>query len=164
MNSGRTVFAQLMDFAPAREFRRCVERHHGGALRSDHSAEEFYSRTRLSRSAAAHLLCRCGNRKTSHLPDPQFSVSSADRRTSLQMPLADRIVLQVDQTTSAHRAVLRTFRERRENPSLDRQFRLRAIGGGQKTLAAGAQPLHPFPNSQRQPVRENPAGAGTYQF
>jgi hypothetical protein len=29
MNSGRTVFAQLMDFVPAREFRRCVERHHG---------------------------------------------------------------------------------------------------------------------------------------
>jgi hypothetical protein len=69
-----------------------------------------------------------------------------------------------DQTTSAHRAVLRTFRERRENPSLDRHLRLRVIGGGQKTLAAGAQPLHPFTNSQRQPVRENPAGASTYHF
>jgi hypothetical protein len=29
MNSGRTIFAQLMDFVPAREFRRCVERYHG---------------------------------------------------------------------------------------------------------------------------------------
>jgi len=29
MNSGRTVFAQLMDFVPVREFRCCVERYHG---------------------------------------------------------------------------------------------------------------------------------------
>lgn len=29
MNAGRTVFAQLMDFLPLREFRRCVERYRG---------------------------------------------------------------------------------------------------------------------------------------
>jgi hypothetical protein len=29
MNSGQTIFAQLMDFAPRYEFRRCVERYHG---------------------------------------------------------------------------------------------------------------------------------------
>ena len=29
MNSGRTVFAQLMDFLPLQEFRRCVDRYHG---------------------------------------------------------------------------------------------------------------------------------------
>lgn len=29
MNAGRTVFAQLMDFLPLREFRRCVERYGG---------------------------------------------------------------------------------------------------------------------------------------
>jgi hypothetical protein len=29
MNAGQTVFAQLMDFAPAHEFRRCVERYRG---------------------------------------------------------------------------------------------------------------------------------------
>ncbi len=29
MNSGRTIFAQLMDFVPARGFRRCVERYRG---------------------------------------------------------------------------------------------------------------------------------------
>src|SRR6201988_1218191 len=30
MNSGKTIFAQLMDFIPSRyEFRRCVERYHG---------------------------------------------------------------------------------------------------------------------------------------
>jgi hypothetical protein len=29
MNSGQTVFAQLMEFVPAYEFRKCVERYHG---------------------------------------------------------------------------------------------------------------------------------------
>src|SRR4249919_2738394 len=29
MNSGQTIFSQLMDFAPRYEFRRCVERYHG---------------------------------------------------------------------------------------------------------------------------------------
>ena len=29
MNSGKTVFSQLMDFVPTYEFRKCVERYHG---------------------------------------------------------------------------------------------------------------------------------------
>jgi len=29
MNTGETVFAQLMEYAPAYEFRKCVERYHG---------------------------------------------------------------------------------------------------------------------------------------
>jgi hypothetical protein len=29
MNTGRTIFSQLMDFSPLREFRQCVKRYHG---------------------------------------------------------------------------------------------------------------------------------------
>ncbi len=29
MNSGKTIFAQLMDFLPAYEFRKCVEQYDG---------------------------------------------------------------------------------------------------------------------------------------
>lgn len=29
MNAGQTIFVQLMDFLPTREFRRCVERRRG---------------------------------------------------------------------------------------------------------------------------------------
>jgi hypothetical protein len=36
MNSGRTVFSQLIGFLPDREFRRCVSRYHG-----DHRLREF---------------------------------------------------------------------------------------------------------------------------
>ncbi len=37
MNIGKTVFAQLMDFIPAHEFRRCVERYHGNYKSSSFS-------------------------------------------------------------------------------------------------------------------------------
>jgi len=36
MNSGRTVFSQVMDFLPLREFRRCVQRYRG-----DHKVKSF---------------------------------------------------------------------------------------------------------------------------
>ena len=36
MNEGRTVFAQLMDFAPKARFRRCVRRYKG-----DHRTRSF---------------------------------------------------------------------------------------------------------------------------
>jgi hypothetical protein len=31
MNSGKTVFSQLMDFLPSYEFRLCVDRYHGNS-------------------------------------------------------------------------------------------------------------------------------------
>jgi len=31
MNHGRTVFAQLMDYSPSYEFRKCVDRYQGDA-------------------------------------------------------------------------------------------------------------------------------------
>ena len=29
MNTGRTIFSQLMDHVPKHEFHRCIERYHG---------------------------------------------------------------------------------------------------------------------------------------
>ena len=29
MNTGRTIFSQIMDYVPVHEFHRCVERYHG---------------------------------------------------------------------------------------------------------------------------------------
>lgn len=43
MNQGRTVFAQLMDFFPQREFRRCVERYAGERrVKSFSCLDQFY--------------------------------------------------------------------------------------------------------------------------
>ena len=36
MNSGRTIFAQVMDFLPMNDFRKCVKRYHG-----DYKTQKF---------------------------------------------------------------------------------------------------------------------------
>jgi hypothetical protein len=44
MNSGRTIFAQLMDLLPLTEFRRCVDRYHGDyKVRSFSCLDQFLS-------------------------------------------------------------------------------------------------------------------------
>ena len=53
MNSGRTIFAQLMDFVPACEFRRCVERYHG-----NHKVTNFFCGDQFLCRAFAQLTYR----------------------------------------------------------------------------------------------------------
>jgi len=53
MNAGRTVFAQLMDFLPLPEFRRCVE-HYGG----DYKVQHFSCLDQFLCLAFAQLTCR----------------------------------------------------------------------------------------------------------
>ena len=44
MNSGRTIFAQLMDLLPLVEFRRCVDRYHGDyKVQSFSCLDQFFS-------------------------------------------------------------------------------------------------------------------------
>ena len=42
MNSGKTIFAQLMDFVPAYEFRKCVERYNGNYKMKSFSCWDQY--------------------------------------------------------------------------------------------------------------------------
>jgi hypothetical protein len=53
MNEGRTVFAQLMDFAPKDTFRRCVRRYHG-----DHRTRSFSCWDQFLSMAFAQLTYR----------------------------------------------------------------------------------------------------------
>lgn len=53
MNTGRTIFAQLMDFLPLPEFRRCVERYHG-----DYKVQSFSCLDQFLSLAFAQLTYR----------------------------------------------------------------------------------------------------------
>jgi hypothetical protein len=53
MNSGRTIFAQLMDLLPLAEFRRCVERYHG-----DYKVQSFSCLDQFLSLAFAQLTYR----------------------------------------------------------------------------------------------------------
>ena len=53
MNTGRSVFAQIMDFLPHWEFRKCVKRYHG-----DHKLRKFSCMDQLLSMAFAQLTYR----------------------------------------------------------------------------------------------------------
>ena len=49
MNSGKTVFSQLMDFLPSYEFRRCVDRYQGNYKVKSFSCKSTRGQTFTSR-------------------------------------------------------------------------------------------------------------------
>ena len=53
MNTGQTLFSQLMDFLPTHEFNRCVDRHHG-----NHRVRRFSCRDQFLCMAFAQLTYR----------------------------------------------------------------------------------------------------------
>jgi hypothetical protein len=57
------------------------------------------------------------------------------------MPLADRTLLQMDQTALADQSIFWNFGERRQNSDLDRHLCVRPGGHRQKTLEPGHEAL-----------------------
>src|SRR5260370_1202573 len=262
MNAGRTVFAQLMDFIPVHEFRRCVARYRGQyRVRSFSCWDQFLSmafaqltyreslrdietclralggklyhlgiRGHLSRSTLAdanetrawrifadlarvliimarplyagdplgveleetayaldcttidlclslfpwarsrrlnaavsmHPLLRPGDRSPADFSHQQFFLAHTHHSATVQVPLASRAVLQMDQAAPAHQSVLRTLRERREDANLDSHRRLRAGGHRAQASGTGLGTSHYAANSERHLVRENPLDSSTY--
>ena len=76
---------------------------------------------------------RYRDRQTSGLPDQQLRPAGDNHRPTVPKPLADRVVLQMDQAAPAHQGLLRHQRECGENPDLDRRLRLPAGGHPEKT-------------------------------
>src|SRR5216117_1988285 len=56
MNSGKTIFAQLMNFVPAYEFRKCVRSYNGNYKVQSSSAKLYHLgiRSQVSRNTLAH--------------------------------------------------------------------------------------------------------------
>ena len=79
----------------------------------------------------------------------------ADYRPHLQVALADRVVLQVDQAALADQEVLRCQRERREDSNLDRCLGLRAGRDRAQKVGPGGESLPNPTGSQRYSFREN---------
>src|SRR6185312_9229015 len=85
--------------------------HHRGHLRSDCRARQSSAAPGLSRQVTPHSLLRQHHEQASGLSYQQPHAATTDHRATLSQSLAGRVVLQMDQTTSAHQEVLRHFRE-----------------------------------------------------
>lgn|SRR6185312_3934566 len=130
--------------------------HHRGHLRSDCRARQSSAAPGLSRQVTPHSLLRQHHEQASGLSYQQPHAATTDHRATLSQSLAGRVVLQMDQTTSAHQEVLRHFRECAQDSNLDRHLCLRAGRNYQKATESESQPLQNSTNPKRHSFRETP--------
>ena len=123
----------------------------------------FYSRQGfIPTTQKNHIRSRdCENSRLSH---QQLHAAGSDHCSTLPLPLAGRVVLQVDQATSAHQSFLRHYRERRADSNLDRDLGLRARRHRQKTAQPIGQSLRTPTDLQRHDLRESFNYSTTYSM
>jgi hypothetical protein len=96
------------------------------------------------------------------IPDQLFSTGRINHLSALQAAMADRIVLQMDQTTPANKIIFRNFHQCRQDADMDRDQCLRACGDNQKGTETGAFITRNTPNYKHPTFRENTAKTSTY--
>lgn len=131
------------------------------AVRSDRRADRVLSLQILPGETPPNLLLRCDDRQQARVPHEQLHPAGAHHRPALQVPLADRDLLQVDQATPAHQELLRHLSQRGEGPDLDRHLRLRAGGHPEEEAQPDPGSLHNLADPERHPLRETASVAGT---
>jgi hypothetical protein len=87
----------------------------------------------------------------------------ADRLRALPLPVAGRAVLQMDQTAPAHQGFLWHFRERGQNPSLDRHRGLCAGGRCQETPESRCLALYDPTDFEPDALREDASRSSACQ-
>jgi hypothetical protein len=92
----------------------------------------FYSRQNFRHAAASPPIQGSHNRQALGVPHQQFHLAGLHYHRTLSLPVAGRIVFQMDQAASSYQSFLRHFRERRQNPNLDCRLGLRARRHRQK--------------------------------
>jgi hypothetical protein len=105
---------------------------HGVDLRSDHRAHRLLLSSKLRHAAASPPIQGSHNRQALGVPHQQFHLAGLHYHRTLSLPVAGRIVFQMDQAASSYQSFLRHFRERRQNPNLDCRLGLRARRHRQK--------------------------------
>ena len=116
----------------------------------------------LSHTTEANHFSRRRTATQFRVSNQQFSAGRIDHLPALQTALADRIILQVDQTALANKVILRHFDQCRQDPDMDRNQCLCACGDNQKGTETGAFFTRNTPNSKHPAFRENPAKTSTY--
>ena len=130
------------------------------ALRSGHRLAKRPCGQALARQIAKCLFrpseegvrLRLGNRQRIDLPHQQLGNPGAHRGHALQDALAHRAVLTVDQTTSAHQALLRHKSQRGEDADMDRRVRLPDGCHRSQGTEPARNPAQNFATFERSPV------------
>ena len=95
-------------------------------MRSNDIAQRVLCHATLPRELETHSIKGCRERQDANISDQQLCLTPADDRSTLQEPLASRIILQMDQTVPENQEVPGQQRERRQDADLMRRVDLRA--------------------------------------
>ena len=129
-------------------------------LRPNDLLNRILFKTTLPGKTSTYPVFRFRNTEISHVLNKQFQSSGNNHSTTLQMPLASRIILQMDQAAFANKSVLWNEQKRCKNSSLDSNCYLRVNRDYQKTVKNRAKSLHNITNFECYYVRENPHFTG----
>jgi hypothetical protein len=145
MNSGRIIFAQLMDFLPIYDFRRCVERYNGNKHIKAFSCWDQYLCM-----AFAQLTYRESLRDIEAclraIPSRRYHMGIRGNIARSTLAEANE---KRDQAASQNQSILWHHRERSEDPDLDRYIHLCARGYHEKAFASRSRTLHYSTNPER---------------
>src|SRR4029434_6964104 len=86
----------------------------------------FYSRQDFDHPPASCPIQRPRHRQAAGVSHQQFYLAGIHHHRALSLPVASRVVFQMDQAASSYQSLLRHLRERRQNPNLDCRLGLRA--------------------------------------
>src|SRR5215510_12888485 len=134
---------------------------HGLDLRPNRRAHRLLFAQGLRCTVAQNQVQRPPVWKNSGLSDQQLRLARAHDHSALSLALANRIVLQMDQTASAYQSFFRYHRKRGQNSNLDRYLRLRARGHRQKTSQLIGEPLRTPTNSKSDFIRKSSTNSVT---
>jgi hypothetical protein len=121
------------------------DNHNGGLLHPQ----------RLSGKTAADKISGFGNGQDTGVSNQQLHAFGADNSATVQMPVADRVIFQMDKTTPADQGVLRNIRECGQDADMDCDISICARSDNQKAAELAPQPLHNSTDFKRDSFREN---------
>jgi hypothetical protein len=119
----------------------------------------FYTK-KLSGKTKTHPLLRRREKQASYILNQQFFSARLNYRRTISMPLASRVVLQMDQTTLTDQGILWHLRKCGKDPNMDCHHGICARGHSQETFKFEFKPLHNFTDFKCRPFRKNPNFTG----
>jgi|GEM_PF-1161976 len=137
MNTGKTVYAQVLEHLPRYEFNKCVKRYNGKRrVRKFSCYDQFlclaFAQVTYRESLRDIETCLNSHQK----PSPIFTRA-----------LAGGTLFSMDQTTPTHQNLLRYITQCRQNPDLDRYQHLPFGRHHEKKVRFAWQPPHNSANS-----------------
>ena len=137
----------------ARLLRPCGP-YHRHYMRPDRYVERVLQSLPLPRIFEPYPLQRYREGQDAYFSNQQHHFATTHNIRSLQKPLADRTVLQMDQTAPSYQAILWHVGKCSENSNLDRSFRVCAHRNHQKKAQSRSFPLYIVTDSLGYPFRE----------